>query len=137
MNWLKQIREEKRLKMKTLFQISVLALLSLVAETPARAQPTAAQTSASQAKSAELTPLQREMAKFDLNKNGKLEPAERQAYLAAQLNRRDDFVKKWDANADGVLDETERGRARAAWQKALKLKKAAASASPSVPAKKQ
>ncbi|MBI4327682.1 MAG: hypothetical protein HY674_20820 [Chloroflexi bacterium] len=120
-----------------LFVISLICLCA-VNTTPVTAQERAGGQQKTDVKPPEPTPLQKEFRKYDLNGNGKLEPAERQAYLAARAKARADSVKKWDRNGDGKLDETERGRAHAAWRKALKDKRAAAAAStpPPAPAKK-
>lgn len=84
------------------------------------------------AKLRELTPLEKQIAAFDANKNGRIEPAERQAYLAAQDKARQDFIKKWDENKDGRLDASERNRARAAWRKAVQEAKQAKEAEKTV-----
>jgi hypothetical protein len=65
------------------------------------------------------TPLQKELAKFDKNKDGKIDAEERAAYLAAEANKRQDYIKKWDKNGDGKLDEQERSAARAAAKQAF------------------
>lgn len=59
------------------------------------------------------TSLQRELAKFDRNKDGKLDAEEQQAYLAAEEKKSADQLKEWDKNGDGKLDEEERAAARA------------------------
>ena len=66
-----------------------------------------------------LTPFQREMRMVDNDRDGKLSVAERRAYLEAEVKRREDHLKKWDKDADGKLDDTERTDARAAARKAL------------------
>ena len=65
------------------------------------------------------TPLQKELAKFDKNKDGKLDVEEQAAYFAAQSQKRADYIKKYDKNGDGKLDEDERLAARAAEKQAL------------------
>ncbi len=77
----------------------------------------------------ELTPRQKLMSQFDLNKNGKLEPAEREAYLKYLEDERKKFIQQFDVNRDGVLDEEERNAARAFYfQKKLEQKAAAQAA---------
>jgi hypothetical protein len=68
----------------------------------------------------EPTALAKALAKFDLNRNGRLEAPERQAYLAARVKAREDFRRKWDQNRDGILDLQERSRARETWRRELK-----------------
>jgi hypothetical protein len=65
------------------------------------------------------TPFERELAKFDKDKDGKLSKEERADYLAAQAKRREEHIKKWDKNGDGKLDEEEASEARASAKKAL------------------
>jgi len=74
----------------------------------------------------ELTARQNLMSQFDLDKNGKLEPAEREAYLKHLEDERKKFIQQFDKNGDGLLDEEERNAARAfAFQKKLEKKAAA------------
>ena len=74
----------------------------------------------------ELTARQKLMSQFDLDKNGKLEPAEREAYLKHLDDERKKFIQQFDKNGDGLLDEEERNAARAfAFQKKLEKKAAA------------
>ena len=70
------------------------------------------------------------MSQFDLNKNGILEPAEREAYLKYLEDERKKFIQQFDKNGDGVLNEEERKTAREfAFKKRLE-QKAAAKAAP-------
>jgi hypothetical protein len=97
------------------------------------AQASAAE-SAVVAKPPELTARQKLMSQFDLNKNGKLEPAEREAYLKHLEDERKKFIEQFDKNGDGVLDEEERNAARAfAFQKKLEQKAAARAAAEAAP----
>ena len=69
------------------------------------------------------------MSQFDLDKNGKLEPAEREAYLKHLEDERKKFIQQFDKNGDGLLDEEERNAARAfAFQKKLEKRAAAKAA---------
>jgi len=73
------------------------------------------------------------MSQFDLDKNGKLEPAEREAYLKHLDDERKKFIQQFDKNGDGLLDEEERNAARAfAFRKKLE-KRAAAKAAAEAP----
>jgi hypothetical protein len=69
------------------------------------------------------------MSQFDLDKNGKLEPAEREAYLKHLEDERKKFIQQFDKNSDGLLDEEERKAAREfAFLKRLEQKAAAKAA---------
>ena len=52
------------------------------------------------------------LERFDANKNGTLDPEEKEAAKAEFDQRRAEFVKRFDTNGDGQLDETEREAAR-------------------------
>jgi EF-hand domain pair len=56
------------------------------------------------------------MAQFDTNKNGTLEPAEREAMRAERRAeaeaRHKELLARYDANRDGTLDDAERTRLR-------------------------
>lgn len=61
------------------------------------------------------------MAKFDTNKDGKIDEQEREAIKAAHEARKAEFEKKllekFDTNKDGVLDEQEKAAAKAEFAK--------------------
>jgi hypothetical protein len=69
------------------------------------------------------------MSQFDLDKNGKLEPAEREAYLKHLEDERKKLIQQFDKNGDGALDKEERKGAREfAFLKRLEQKAAAKAA---------
>jgi len=112
-------------------------LFLLVCVYPSRAQTAPLNSDKGQ----EPTPLERELAKFDANKDGKLDEAEKQAFLTYRANWRTEYIKKWDKNGNGVLDPEEQAEARSAWRRAYKEKLAAEAAAkentpPSSPATK-
>ena len=116
-------------------QLAVLFLLVCVCPGLAQTAPP------NSGRAQEPTPLERELAKFDANKDGKLDEAEKQAFLAYRANWRTEYIKKWDKNGNGVLDPEEQAEARSAWRKAYKEKLAAEAAAkentpPSSPATK-
>jgi hypothetical protein len=84
---------------------------------------------ASAAKPPELPARQKLISQFDLDKNGKLEPAEREAYLKHLEDERKKLIQQFDKNGDGALDEEERKAAREfAFLKRLEQKAAAKAA---------
>src|SRR6266508_122966 len=102
---------------------AALVSWSQAADSPAADLP------ANGSKPPELTARQKLMAQFDLDKNGKLEPAEREAYLKYLEDERKKFIEQFDKNGDGVLDEEERKAAREfAFLKRLEQKAAAQAA---------
>jgi len=61
------------------------------------------------------TPRDEVLKKYDKNKDGKLDPSEREAW---RKDREAEAVKKYDKNGDGKLDQAEREAARAERRKA-------------------
>src|SRR5262249_45233065 len=48
------------------------------------------------------------LAKYDTNKNGKIDPEEREAIKADRQARRAELLKKYDTDGDGTLSPAER-----------------------------
>jgi len=61
------------------------------------------------------TPRDEMLKKYDKNKDGKLDPSEREEW---RKDREAEAVKKYDKNGDGKLDQSEREAARAERRKA-------------------
>jgi len=61
------------------------------------------------------TPRDKVLEKYDKNKDGKLDPSEREEM---RKDREAEVVKKYDKNGDGKLDQSEREAARAERRKA-------------------
>jgi len=60
-------------------------------------------------------PRDKMLEKYDKNKDGKLDPSEREAW---RKDREAEVVKKYDKNGDGKLDPSEKEAARAERRKA-------------------
>jgi hypothetical protein len=72
-------------------------------------------------KAAEENPKAKWMEKYDKNKDGKLDEAER---AALKKDREADYLKKFDKNGDGKLDDEEKAAAKEAMKKRGQERKA-------------
>jgi len=52
------------------------------------------------------------LEKYDVNKNGQIDPDEKAAMDRDREARREEFIKRFDTDGDGQLSETERQAAR-------------------------
>ena len=89
-----------------------LCVLVLAAPLLVSAADDAGTSKMSAAKSAGKSVSAKQLEKYDANKNGVLDPAEKELMRKDAKERRAEVLKKYDKNGDGKLDSAERQQQR-------------------------
>jgi hypothetical protein len=100
--------DPEKMNMKKLVMISV-CLLGLAAASTLKAEDAPSATPKPRAR-AKADP--KMLEKYDTNKNGKIDPDEREAMKKDRQALHDETIKKYDKNGDGKLDADERAAMR-------------------------